>query len=140
MIEIRFSGENNQEVSSTNIWELAKQGSFGDSFIQCNINSRILHVFVWKHSVLMEIQTGKNAVMNFNPKAMDFEIVFEDGTHSPFFIYSKIGGINFLPTQQKIEDLVLKVWMQDSNGKPFNVHKIPLMIRKVSKIPYIDRK
>jgi hypothetical protein len=139
MMCISFCGENNQDVSTTNIWQLAKMGLLRGNQTYFIVNSKVLHIFAFNNYVIGEMKTAKKVFLNISQRQNEFEVVFDDGSCSPFFIASSLIVLGIIPEESIRKDLLLKVWKEGQDGKSILALTLPLIMRKVSHIPYCKR-
>lgn len=130
-----------QEVVSSNYWQ-SEYDRAGAVFLSVNAGAiRLLlpHGAIGKE--IEELQKVSEVIVSRGPwteqgRDTAIEILFEDGSDSPFVIHLGVEQVDrLIPASESGKDLVFTVWKQG----PVCVAKYPGLFRAVSRIPCMKK-
>lgn len=137
ILEIHNSGP---LILSTNYWEhdMEREG-----LAYLSINDRALRLLLPRQleEVIPDMATGKLVIASRprNPGPYAIELLFEDGTDSPYCVHLGAGQIDRLPLPEDDgrEDLTCTVWIQPRRGEPHEALRRPAAYRVVPRLPWL---
>jgi hypothetical protein len=130
------------EIIRTNFFDLS-EASFGKIFISINAGAFRLLVPPMKEGELVEMQTAKYCVVSRGPiEAMGladgFEILFDDGSPTPYAIHLSTDCFDRLPlAQNEQHEWTLSAWTAGYHGRPHKAFERPCWYRIVPCLPWM---
>ena len=134
MLQIENSG---QDIASTNYWT-SEHARAGLLFLSINAGAFRLMVPASQESQIPEMRTATEAVVSRGPwpdRGLHdaFEVLFEDGTDSPYSLHMSPEQLDRLPTSgARKSEHVFSIWT--SAGKQF---ECPCWYRIVERLPWL---
>lgn len=131
-----------QDIKSTNYFysDYAMRG-----LVYCSINDGAVRLLLsaLRMAWLNEMVTGSDVILSIGPwpdqgKAVAMELLFEDGSPTPFCLHLSPEQFDRLPLEKDgLGEWVFAVWTQDPDGTLRKSMEWPLRIRRVPKIPWL---
>jgi hypothetical protein len=125
-------GNDGQDVSETNYWE-SEMAANGHFFVSINAGSIRLLLPPSMEWSLDEIKTGSYLILSYTKT--DFELLFEDGSNSPFSLRSPIGNLDRNLGVKKRAGLKFSVWRTGC----VKVLEMEARVREVNGIPCLKK-
>jgi hypothetical protein len=129
------------KIAATNYWDLdvARQGK---ALVSANAGCFRLLLPPAFEPALPDMRTGIEVVVSRGPwpdmgLTDAFEIMFDDGSESPFCIHLVPAAFDRLPTDGNIaHEWTFAVWMRGPGGEPHLALERPCRYRRVPRLPW----
>lgn len=127
-------------IVSTNFWET---GIEAKGLFYASINAGGIRLLIPRdqEAQLQEMGTAKEILLSWprNPGQYAAELVFEDGSDSPFHLLLSAAQIDHLPAREDHgrRDLEFTAWTQPRRDGPHEALRRPASCRNVPRLPYL---
>jgi hypothetical protein len=127
-------------IVETNFWETRFDR---DGLMYLSINARALRLLLPRNleEYLADMASAKLVILSRprNPGKYAMEILFDDGTDSPFALHLDTPQIDRLPPPEDDgrADLECTVWTQPRRGVPHEALRRPAAYRVVPRLPWL---
>lgn len=127
-------------ILSSNYWELPEAVA-GKFLVSLNAGAFRLLIPANQEGLIPELQTAKGVAISRGPwpaqgLADAFEVLFDDGTSSPYALHCTPESFDRLPTAENVAgEWIFTAWTQPRRGKPRCVLERPCRYRLSPKIP-----
>ena len=134
---------NGPEVISTNFWD--KYFLPGKAYY-VSINAEAFRLLIQKKAEFLIPQMTENVTEviitegEFEGHPYSFELMFEDGSPTPFALHTGSEVFQTLPGPRyyiKERTYVFSVWKAGPNNEPIKCLELPARLRKTKKLPYM---
>jgi hypothetical protein len=130
------------EILRTNFFDLP-EAKLGKLFVTVNAGAFRLLVPRTKEAELAEMVTATYCVVSRGPMealglADAFEILFDDGSETPYAIHLSTDCFDRLPLAQDGErEWILSAWWNGPHGRPHKAFERPCWYRIVPRLPWM---
>jgi hypothetical protein len=133
----KFENDGRELVATT--WWQSEQARAGKVFCSCNAGAIRLLLPRQMESQAREMRTAKYVIVSRGPwpqMQLDeaVELLFEDGSDSPFCLHLSASSFDLLPADPGAEDWVLSVWAE-CDGRPNKLMELPTRWRRSAQLP-----
>lgn len=129
-------------IVETNFWDLPIERA-GNFYLSTNAGAFRLLVPRSQEAAVPEMATAREVVVSRGPwpqvrRAEGIEILFDDGSDSPFALHLSIEAVDRLPLDSDAgQEWLFTAWTSPRRGKPHQALQRPAWYRRVPQIPYL---
>lgn len=129
-------------IVRTNYWE-TEYAQRGVLYLSINAGAFRLLVPPGLQNFLSEVRTATEVIVSRGPwpeqrRAEMIEVMFEDGTDSPFSVHFGAEQIDRLPPASDAgRELIFTAWTAPRRGRPHKAYERPAWYRIVPRIPWM---
>lgn len=123
-----------RDIAETNYWETEYEAN-GFFVLSCNAGSMRLLVPRSRQGAVVEMRTAKEVLVSRAQDGDELEILFEDGSSTPFALrisLQQVASLLPLPGEEGTFD----VW-ELRDGEPVRTFICPALYRRVPRLPWL---
>jgi hypothetical protein len=127
---------NGPEIAASNYWD----NPIGEFLVSANAGAFRVLLAPASEVHLPDMRGAKGAAVSRGPWPATglsdaLEILFDDGTDSPFALHTSIAALDRIPPDRELgRRCILSVWVQ-REGKPHKALELPCLYRRAKQLP-----